>query len=87
MKTVKVVCEKTEGNDLGYYVCNADQVPKGSSIVGGEVKEQEKSFDYAVMKEGRSKAVRVFDEPETAQGYIDELADSTGYSVKPRARK
>lgn len=33
VKTVKVVCDKTKGNDAGYYICNADQVPKGAKLL------------------------------------------------------
>jgi hypothetical protein len=38
MKTVKVICKKTEGNKDGFYVCNADQVPKGAKLVADKRK-------------------------------------------------
>lgn len=45
-----------------------------------------KPSDYAVMKEGNGKALRVFDTEQQAQDYINGLANKTGISYEARPR-
>jgi hypothetical protein len=33
VETVKVACEKTKGNEDGFYICNKDKVPKGARVL------------------------------------------------------
>ena len=45
------------------------------------------SYDYAVMKEGQKKAVRVFDEEETAEDYINRQQKPSLFRIEERKRK
>ena len=52
VKTVKVACEKTEGNDKGYYLCNEDSVPKGAKVL----KETKKAAAETAEEKAPAKA-------------------------------
>ena len=45
------------------------------------------SYDYAVMKEGRERAVRVRDEESQAEKFIAEQSDPQLYTIVKRRRK
>lgn len=45
------------------------------------------SYDYAVMKEDKKKAIRVFDEEKTAEDYIDAQKKPSLFRIEERPRK
>lgn len=49
-------------------------------------KKSPDAMDYAVVKEGRRRAIRVFDTREEAEAYIADMDDATGVTIEERPR-
>ena len=87
-ETVKIAAD----NEEGFYICDADKIPKGAKLFADKVASKVISFDYAVREidgEGfKGRAKKVADTREQAENYmLEKDLDLAVYGIEERERK